>query len=75
MRITTQSIYDKLLAGINNQMQTQAEGTEQISTGRRFSRPSQDGVAYKTSLDIRHLQSGLNSSLQAIHSQVETGRK
>jgi flagellar hook-associated protein 3 FlgL len=66
MRITTQSIYDKLLAGINNQMQTQAEGTEQISTGRRFSRPSQDGVAYKTSLDIRHTQSGLEASLQAI---------
>lgn len=67
MRITTQSVYDKLLAGIRSQMQTQSEGTEQISTGRRFSRPSQDGVAYKTSLDIRHVQSGLGASLSAIN--------
>ena len=66
MRVTTQGIYDKLLAGIRNQMQTQSEGTEQVSTGRRFSRPSQDGVAYKTSLDIRHLQSGISASLDAI---------
>ncbi len=66
MRITSQSIYDTLLAGIRNQMQTQAEGMEQISTGRRFSRPSQDGVAYKTSLDIRHIQSGVEASLGAI---------
>ena len=66
MRVTTQGIYDKLLAGIRSQMQTQAEGTEQVSTGRRFSRPSQDGVAYKTSLDIRHLQSGIGASLSAI---------
>jgi len=66
MRITTQGIYNKLLAGIRNQMQVQSDGTEQISTGRRFSRPSQDGVAYKTSLDIRHVQSGLTASLDAI---------
>ena len=66
MRVTTQSIYNQLLAGINNQMKIQAEGTEQVSTGRRFSRPSQDGVAYKTSLDIRHTQSGLGASLKAI---------
>ena len=66
MRVTTQGIYDKLLAGIRNQMQTQSEGTEQVSTGRRFSRPSQDGVAYKTSLDIRHLQSGISASLSSI---------
>lgn len=66
MRITTQSIYDKLLTGIHNQMQTQSESTEQLSTGRRFSRPSQDGVAYKTSLDIRHVQSGIEASLGAI---------
>ncbi|ATX82952.1 flagellar hook-associated protein 3 FlgL [Mariprofundus ferrinatatus] len=66
MRITSQTIYDTLMAGIRNQMQTQREGTEQISSGRRFSRPSQDGVAYKTSLDIRHVQSGIDSSLSAI---------
>jgi flagellar hook-associated protein 3 FlgL len=67
MRITTQSIYNTLLAGIRNQMQIQTEGTEQISTGRRFSRPSQDGVAYTTSLNIRHTQSGIEASLDAIN--------
>lgn len=67
MRVTTQSIYNSLLTGINNQLQTQAEGTDQVSSGRRFSRPGQDGVAYKTSLDIRHVQSGIGASLQAIN--------
>jgi len=66
MRITRQSIYNHLLTGIHNQMQIQSEGTEQVSTGRRFSRPSQDGIAYKTSLDIRHIQSGVEASLGAI---------
>jgi len=59
-------MYDSLLAGIRNQLQTQAEGTDQISSGRRFTRPSQDGLGYKTSLDIRHVQKGIDSSLQAI---------
>jgi len=67
MRITTQSIYNTLLTGIRNQMQIQSEGTEQISSGRRFSRPSQDGVAYTTSLNIRHAQSGIEASLGAIN--------
>ncbi|ATX78619.1 flagellar hook-associated protein 3 [Mariprofundus aestuarium] len=66
MRITSQSIYDSLLAGIRNQMQVQRDGADQVSSGRRFSSPSQDGVAYKTSLDIRHVQSGIDSSLSAI---------
>jgi len=59
-------MYDTLLAGIRNQLQIQADGTEQVSSGRRFSRPSQDGLGYKTSLDIRHIQKGIDSSLQAI---------
>lgn len=66
MRVTSQSIYNTLLAGIRNQMQTQSQGTEQISSGRRFSRPSEDGVAYTTSLNIRHAQSGIEASLNAI---------
>ena len=67
MRVTSQSIYNTLLAGIRNQMQTQDDGTEQISSGRRFNRPSQDGVAYTTSLNIRHTQSGIEASLGAIN--------
>jgi len=59
-------MYDSLLAGIRNQLQTQADSTDQISSGRRFTRPSQDGLGYKTSLDIRHVQKGIDSGLQAI---------
>jgi len=66
MRVTSQQMYDTLLAGIRNQLQTQADSTEQISSGRRFTRPSQDGLGYKTSLDIRHVQKGIDSGLQAI---------
>jgi len=67
MRVTTQQIYDTLLAGVRNQMQIEANSTEQVSSGRRFSRPSQDGLGYKTSLDIRHVQAGIRSSLNAIN--------
>ncbi len=66
MRVTSQQMYDSLLAGIRNQLQTQADSTDQISSGRRFTRPSQDGLGYKTSLDIRHVQKGIDSGLQAI---------
>jgi flagellar hook-associated protein 3 FlgL len=59
-------MYDSLLAGIRNQLQTQADSTEQISSGRRFTRPSQDGLGYKTSLDIRHVQKGIDAGLQAV---------
>ena len=67
MRVTTQQMYDTLLAGIRNQLQIQADSTEQTSSGRRFSRPSQDGLGYKTSLDIRHVQKGIESGLEAIN--------
>ncbi|MFQ5355966.1 MAG: hypothetical protein ACE5DY_05685 [Mariprofundaceae bacterium] len=66
MRISSQQIYETLLAGIHHQWQANAEASEQGSTGRRFNRPSQDAVAYKTSLDMRHIQSGIDSSLGAI---------
>jgi len=66
MRVTSQQMYASLLAGIRNQLQIQADNTEQISSGRRFSRPSQDGLGYKTSLDIRHAQKGIESGLQAL---------
>jgi len=59
-------MYDTLLAGVRGQLESYAEGTEQVSSGRRFTRPGQDGLGYKTSLDIRHVQSGLKASLQAI---------
>jgi len=66
MKVTTQQMYNSLLTGIRNQLQIQADGNEQISSGRRFSRPSQDGLGYKTSLDIRHVQRGISTSLEAL---------
>ena len=66
MRITTTQVYDNLLAGVNKQMQIQAKGMEQISSGTRFQRPADAGVDYKISLDLRHAQSGVTGSLDAI---------
>jgi len=66
MRITTTQVYDNLLAGVNKQMQIQAKGMEQISSGTRFQRPADAGLDYKISLDFRHAQSGVNGGLDAI---------
>jgi len=66
MKVTSQQMYDTLLAGISQQLQTQSTATAQISSGKRYTRPSQDGMGYKQSLDIRHVQSGLSASLGAI---------
>ncbi|HKJ83455.1 MAG TPA: flagellar hook-associated protein FlgL [Mariprofundaceae bacterium] len=66
MKVTSQQMYDTLLAGISQQLQTQSTATAQLSSGKRYTRPSQDGMGYKQSLDIRHVQSGLSASLGAI---------
>jgi len=66
MRVTHTQMYDNLLSGVNKQLQIQADGTEQISSGKRFQRPAQAGLDYKISLDLRHAQSGVTGSLTAI---------
>lgn len=66
MRISTTQQYNNLLQGINRQLEINASRGEQISAGKRFSRPSQAGFEYKTSLDFRHAQSAVNGSLTAI---------
>ena len=66
MRVTTTQIYDNLLGGVNKQLQIQAKGTEQISSGTRFQRPSEAGLDYKVSLDLRHAKVGVQGSLEAI---------
>lgn len=66
MKVTTQQMFNTLLGGINRQLRVQADGTEQVSTGRRFTRPSQDGLSYKTSLNLRHAESGIRASLDAL---------
>jgi len=66
MRITSTQMYDTLLNGVNKQTKIQADTTAQISSGLRFQRPSQAGMDYKISLDLRHAQKGLQGSLTAI---------
>jgi len=66
VNINLQQLNDTLLAGIRRQMQAQADASEQISSGRRFSRPEQDGPGYRISLDIRHAQKGILASLDAV---------
>ena len=66
MRISTTQMYDNLLTGINRQLQVQATGNEQVSSGTRFQRPSQAGLDYKISLDIRSAQTGVQNSLAGL---------
>jgi len=66
-RVTGASIYDSLLAGIRKQLDIQAQGNAQVSSGKRFQRPAQAALDYKTSLDIRHAQTGVAESLAAIN--------
>ncbi|GMR00324.1 MAG: flagellin [Zetaproteobacteria bacterium] len=67
MRVTQNQLYDTLLTGIRNQLDIQARGNAQVSSGKRFQRPAQAALDYKTSLDIRHAQTGVQSSLKAIN--------
>jgi len=66
MRITSMQMYDTLLKGVNKQTKIQADKTDQVSSGLRFQRPSQAGLDYKISLDLRHAQKGMQGSMTAI---------
>jgi len=67
IRVTQNQLYDTLLTGIRNQLDIQARGNAQVSSGKRFQRPAQAALDYKTSLDIRSAQTGVQSSLKAIN--------
>lgn len=67
MRVTQNQLYDTLLTGIRNQLDIQARGNAQVSSGKRFQRPAQAALDYKVSLDIRHAQTSVQSSLKAIN--------
>ena len=67
MQINTQQSYDSLLAGIRRQLDTQAKGNAQVSSGKRFQRPADAALDYKASLDIRHMKKGVETSLKAIN--------
>jgi len=66
MQVNIQQSYDSLLSGIRKQLDLQAKGNGQVSSGQRFTRPAEAPLDYKTSLDIRHGQAGVDSSLKAI---------
>jgi flagellin-like hook-associated protein FlgL len=65
MRISTNIIYNNLLSGIRNQQTIQNDGNAKISSGTRFQTPAQSGLDYKISLDIRHAQVAVQSSIDA----------
>jgi len=65
MRISTNMIYNNLLSGIRNQQAIQDAGNANIASGTRFQTPSQSGLDYKVSLDIRHAEVAVQSSIDA----------
>jgi flagellin-like hook-associated protein FlgL len=66
MIISSQQMVDTLLTGMQNQQQTVATDTNQLSSGQRFTTASQDPVAYEKSLSMRDMQSGITGSLSAL---------
>ena len=66
MRVTHNQIYNNLNAAINKQLQVRADGNANIASGTRFQRPSQAGLDYKISLDLRHTQTQINGSIEAL---------
>jgi len=67
MIVNIQQSYDGLLAGIRHQLEVQNQGNSQIASGKRFTRPAEAALDYKTSLDLRRGQKGVASSQQAIN--------
>lgn len=66
MRVTHNQIYDNLNTAINKQLQIKADGTANIASGTRFQRPSQAGLDYKISLDLRHTQAQIKGSVESL---------
>jgi len=66
MRITTAQLYNNLLAGIQQQMDIQNQGDQKITSGTRYQTPAEAALDYRTSLDIRHAQRGVDGGLEAI---------
>lgn len=66
MRITTSQLYDNLTSGVRQQLEVQDRGNAKVASGTRFQTPSEAGLDYKKSLDIRHAQSSIQGSLDAI---------
>jgi len=59
-------LYNSLLTGINEQQLIQDRGNAQIASGTRFQTPGDSGLDYKVSLDLRHSQLNIKSSIDAV---------
>jgi len=66
MRVTSSQLYDNLLSGVNKQLKVQADANAGIASGKRFQKPAQAGIDYKISLDLRHTQTQLKGSFEAL---------
>lgn len=66
MRITSAQLYNNLLAGVQQQMDIQAKGDAKITSGTRYQTPAEAALDYRTSLDIRHAQMGVDGGLEAL---------
>ncbi len=66
MRVTQNQMYDSLTVGINKQLKIKNDANAAISSGTRFQRPAQAGLDYKISLDLRHTQSQIKGSVEAL---------
>ncbi|MDX8383234.1 MAG: hypothetical protein R8M45_04075 [Ghiorsea sp.] len=66
MRITSSQLYNNLLSGVNKQLKVQSDANASIASGTRFQRPAQAGLDYKISLDLRHAQTQIKGSFEAI---------
>lgn len=66
MRVTNNQLYDTLLSGVNKQLQIKADSNAGVSSGQRFQRPSQAGMDYKVSLDLRQTQIQIKGSLESL---------
>jgi len=66
MRITSAQLYNNLLAGVQQQMDIQAKGDAKITSGTRYQTPAEAALDYRTSLDIRHAQRGVDGGLEAL---------
>ncbi len=66
MRISSNQQYESLMSGINKQLNIKNDANAAIASGTRFQQPSQAGLDYKTSLDLRHTQSQIQGSLESL---------
>lgn len=66
MRITSAQLYNNLLAGVQQQMDIQAKGDAKITSGTRYQTPAEAALDYRTSLDIRHAQMGVDGGIEAL---------